>query len=107
MFGNTLFFAGSKVFVDPTFLLSAPDARRDEVVQFGVGGIYNVNKVYHSIEPGSFSTKISVTLLYSMDGRDQNAAGSAKQKDTTSQAVQDRSAQIKQIEERKPPIDGK
>jgi hypothetical protein len=59
MFGNTFFKSGAMLYIDPSFMFVAPSISSQEVKQLGLGGYYYVTKIYHELEPGKFSTKVS------------------------------------------------
>jgi hypothetical protein len=114
MYGNTFFSVGTKVHVDQSFLLSSPNARADEVIEFGLGGFYEVKKVSHDIEAGKFSTKMNIVLNHTNNGKKTSASGAAETPKTINSSVKEREQQINKIlkegeqanPEKPPKIDG-
>jgi hypothetical protein len=82
--------------MDPSFLLNSPNATSNEIKAFGVGGFYSVTSIFHDIEPGKFSTKISLILEHTNDSRTISSSGDAKT-DAISRTAQERKEQIAKI----------
>ena len=73
MIGNTLYYPGMEVFIDPVGLLGAGanfDPRKQTSVanKMGFGGYHLVTNVKSSIGPGKFTTTVDALFSYSGDG---------------------------------------
>ena len=71
MFGNTIFYPGMEIFIDPRGI-GGDDwdpTKKDSVGnKLGIGGYHLVTKVDANIEPGKFSTTVEAQFVYSGDG---------------------------------------
>ena len=67
-FGNTLFYPGSRIYVDPSGLggLGSPTRPRSAARQLGIGGYHVVYNVQSFIESGKFETVVDA--LWEMSG---------------------------------------
>jgi hypothetical protein len=65
MIGNTYFRPGTMVYIDPSYLLKSPSAKKEEIEKYGAGGFYNIVKIFHEITPGKFITKTNATFSHS------------------------------------------
>lgn len=73
MVGNTLYYPGMEVFIDPVGLLGAGanfDPRKQTSIanKMGFGGYHLVTSVKSSIGPGKFTTSVEALFSYSGDG---------------------------------------
>lgn len=73
MIGNTLYYPGMEVFIDPLGLVGAnndadPRQKRSIANRLGFGGYHLVTSVKSSIGPGKFTTSIEALFSYSGDG---------------------------------------
>lgn len=73
MIGNTLYYPGMEVFIDPVGLLGAGsdfDPRKQTSIanKMGFGGYHLVTSVKSSIGPGKFTTSVEALFSYSGDG---------------------------------------
>jgi hypothetical protein len=62
MVGNTIFKPGSTVYIDPTYTLSLPLTKTENVnviEEMGLGGFYIITATRNSISAGKFSTQLS------------------------------------------------
>jgi hypothetical protein len=73
MVGNTLYYPGMEVFIDPVGLIGAGadfDPRKQTSIanKMGFGGYHLITGVKSSIGPGKFTTSIEAMFSYSGDG---------------------------------------
>ena len=73
MIGNTLYYPGMEVFIDPLGLVGAnsdadPRQKRSIANRLGFGGYHLVTSVKSSIGPGKFTTNVEAMFSYSGDG---------------------------------------
>lgn len=73
MIGNTLYYPGMEVFIDPLGLVGAnsdadPRQKRSIANRLGFGGYHLVTSVRSSIGPGKFTTTVEAMFSYSGDG---------------------------------------
>jgi hypothetical protein len=90
MFGNTLFFPGMEVYVNPYGIggtdLGSPTTggtSRSIANILGLGGYHTIISVRTSLTPTNFTTTIEAQLYYTGDGEDrtlENGRGSGKKK---------------------------
>ena len=78
LYGNTMFFPGSTVYINPSFMsnLSGPSAPNSIFRRFGLGGYYRVNKVVLRLTPAEFTTKIDCNYIGSGDDHGPQPLGS-------------------------------
>ena len=69
MYGNTIFFPGSTLYINPSFLgnVSGPSSPNSVFRRFGLGGYYRVNKVNMRINAHEFSTELTCKWISSGD----------------------------------------
>jgi hypothetical protein len=73
MVGNTLYYPGMEIFIDPLGLLGAdlqadPRERNSIANRLGFGGYHLITNVKSSIGPGKFTTTVDALFSYSGDG---------------------------------------
>jgi hypothetical protein len=73
MIGNTLYYPGMEVYIDPLGLVGAnseanPRQKRSVANRLGFGGYHLVTNVKSSIGPGKFTTSVEALFSYSGDG---------------------------------------
>ena len=73
MVGNTLYYPGMEVFIDPVGLVGAgpdfdPRIRQSVANKLGFGGYHLVDRVKSTIGPGKFTTNVEALFSYSGDG---------------------------------------
>ena len=73
MVGNTLYYPGMEVFIDPVGLIGAgsnfdPRIRQSVANKLGFGGYHLVDRVKSTIGPGKFTTNVEAIFSYSGDG---------------------------------------
>jgi len=73
MIGNTLYYPGMEVYIDPLGLVGAnseadPRQKRSVANRLGFGGYHLVTNVKSSIGPGKFTTNVEALFSYSGDG---------------------------------------
>lgn len=73
MVGNTLYYPGMEVFIDPVGLIGAGadfDPRKQTSIanKMGFGGYHLITSVKSSIGPGKFTTSVEALFSYSGDG---------------------------------------
>lgn len=73
MVGNTLYYPGMEVFIDPVGLIGAgsdfdPRIRQSIANKLGFGGYHLVTRVKSTIGPGKFTTNVEALFDYSGDG---------------------------------------
>lgn len=71
MFGNTIFYPGMQIFIDPRGLSGQdfdPTKKSSVANQLGFGGYHLITRVNSSIKPGAFDTTIEAQFVYSGDG---------------------------------------
>jgi hypothetical protein len=73
MVGNTLYYPGMEIFIDPLGLLGAdlqadPRERNSIANRLGFGGYHLITNVRSSIGPGKFTTTVDALFSYSGDG---------------------------------------
>jgi hypothetical protein len=78
MVGNTLYYPGMEIFIDPLGLVGAnseadPREKRSVANRLGFGGYHLVTSVNSSIGPGKFTTKVDALFSYSGDGDPSSA----------------------------------
>jgi hypothetical protein len=73
MFGNTIFYPGMYIFIDPRgiggndFDPTKPDSMANSL---GLGGYHLITRVESSIGPGQFDTTVEAQFVYAGDGKD-------------------------------------
>ena len=81
MFGNTIFYPGMLIFIDPRELGGSDfdptigrtaDTEPSVANSLGIGGYHLITRVSSNIEPGNFSTTIEAQFVYSGDGSEKN-----------------------------------
>ena len=73
MFGNTLFYPGMEIFIDPRHLAGHtfdPTDSKSTANTLGIGGYHLITRVENSIAPGKFNTIVEALFVYSGDGGD-------------------------------------
>ena len=73
MVGNTLYYPGMEVFIDPVGLIGAgddfnPRLRQSIANKLGFGGYHLIDRVKSTIGPGKFTTNVEALFSYSGDG---------------------------------------
>ena len=71
MFGNTLFYPGMEIFIDPRYLAGHtfdPTESDSTANTLGIGGYHLITRVENSIGPGKFNTTVEALFVYSGDG---------------------------------------
>lgn len=73
MVGNTLYYPGMEVFIDPRGLLGAgtdfnPTVKNTIANKLGFGGYHLITSVKSSIGPGKFTTTVDALFSYNGDG---------------------------------------
>ena len=73
MVGNTLYYPGMEVFIDPVGLVGAgsnfdPRIRQSVANKLGFGGYHLIDRVKSTIGPGKFTTNVEALFSYSGDG---------------------------------------
>ena len=73
MVGNTLYYPGMEVFIDPVGLIGAgsnfdPRIRQSVANKLGFGGYHLIDRVKSTIGPGKFTTNVEAIFSYSGDG---------------------------------------
>ena len=71
MFGNSLFYPGMEIFIDPRNLGGSDfdPTKQASIANFlGIGGYHMITKVEQSLGPGKYSTTIEAMFVYSGDG---------------------------------------
>jgi len=74
MIGNTLYYPGMEVFIDPVGFLGANQDADPRIInsvanKLGFGGYHLVTSVKSSIAPGKFTTTVDALFHYSGDGQ--------------------------------------
>jgi hypothetical protein len=74
MIGNTLYYPGMQIFINPMGFLGAseeadPTVAKSVANKLGFGGYHLVTSVKSSIAPGKFTTTVDALFHYSGDGR--------------------------------------
>lgn len=74
MIGNTLYYPGMEVFIDPVGFLGANQDADPRIInsvanKLGFGGYHLVTSVKSSIAPGKFTTTVEALFHYSGDGQ--------------------------------------
>jgi hypothetical protein len=75
MVGNTLFYPGMEIFIDPRHLAGAefdPTDPESTANTLGIGGYHLITRVQNTIAPGKFTTTIEALFVYSGDGGSQS-----------------------------------
>jgi len=86
MIGNTLYYPGMQIYIDPVGFLGANNGEFNPSVfgsianKLGFGGYHIITKVNSSISPGKFTTKIEALFDYSGDGTPQARYGGVSEK---------------------------
>ena len=74
MFGNTLFYPGMEIFIDPRHLAGHtfdPTDPESTANTLGIGGYHLITRVENSIAPGKFNTTVEALFVYSGDGNNK------------------------------------
>ena len=70
LFGNTLYYPGQKVYVNPSVQTLGKSTNVDSKIrELGFGGYYDIVKVSSVIEPGVFETKLETKWQCFGDGK--------------------------------------
>jgi hypothetical protein len=84
LFGNTLFYPGMEIFIDPRGFggtdwdPTTGGLHRSTANALGIGGYHIITKVQSTITPSSFNTKVSALFQYSGDGESRSIAITGK-----------------------------
>lgn len=94
LFGNTLFYPGMEIFIDPRNFggshwdPTSGGRNRSVANQLGIGGYHVITKVDSSISPQGYNTKLTALFQYSGDGESRTMAIDGKTMQTSDEETQ-------------------
>ena len=86
MFGNSLFYPGMEIFIDPRNLGGSdfdPTTPASIANFLGIGGYHMITKVKQSLGPGKYNTTIEAIFTYSGDGNSRLIGQPIVEKETS------------------------